>query len=156
MLWRTKKLDLEPTGNPVVGSKEAPVAPSQSSKLEITPQNLDGTRKHPLGAFVVAKGYRVSGTVVTGRPVVVEGVLSGDSLTAPSVSVGPSGVLSAPVSTNSLTVEGVVEQPVVVKESVDVRAGGCVKDDVEAAVISIAPGAIVSGARLAIGPRRAA
>lgn len=156
MLWKTKKSDVPPSDKPVVSSQVAPAAPSQSATLEITPQNLDGSRKRPLGAFVVAKGYRVSGTVVTGRPVIVEGVLSGDSLTAPSVSVGSGGVLRAPLLTNSLIVEGVVEQPAVVKDTVEVRPGGCLKDEVEAAVISIAPGAVVSGARLSIGPRRAA
>jgi cytoskeletal protein CcmA (bactofilin family) len=155
MLWKTKKTS---AGTHSPSPTEPVQAPSeaQPGKFEISPENLDGSTKRPPGAFVVAKGYRVSASVVTARPVVVLGELVGDSLTSPSVSVGPQGRLAIPVEANSLSVEGVVEKAVKVRDGVEVKAGGAVLADVEAAAISIAPGGIVSGARLAIGPLRAA
>jgi len=155
MLWKSKKPS---AGNhsPSATDPVAPVSEGQPGKFEINPENLDGSTKRPPGAFVVAKGYRVSASVVTARPVVVLGELIGESLTSPSVSVGPEGRLAIPVETNTLSVEGVVEQAVKVRDSVEIKAGGRVVADVEAAAISIAPGGVVSGARLAIGPLRAA
>jgi cytoskeletal protein CcmA (bactofilin family) len=155
MLWKSKK-----SSTTEQASSNTDAVPSRASQpgsgVEVTPENLDGSSKRPQGSFVVPKGYRISGTVVTARPVVILGELAGDSLTSPSVTVGAGGRLGAPVETNSLTVEGVVEQPVKARDGVEVRSGGAVLADLEAAAISIAPGGVISGARLAIGPLRAA
>jgi cytoskeletal protein CcmA (bactofilin family) len=155
MLWKTKKSS---TSHQASSNTDAVAARSgqPGDKLGVTPENLDGSTRRPPGSFVVPRGYRISGTVVTTRPVVILGELTGASLTSPSVTVGSGGCLAAPVETNSLTVEGVVEQPAKVRDEVEVRSGGAVLADLEAAAISIAPGGVVSGARLAIGPLRAA
>lgn len=155
MLWKSRKSstgDQASSNTDVVASR----SDQPSEKLEVTPENLDRSTSRPSGSFVVPKGYRISGTVVTARPVFILGELTGTSLTSPSVTVGSGGRLAAPVETNSLTVEGVVEQSATVRDGVEVRSGGAVLANLEASAISIAPGGVVSGARLAIGPLRAA
>ena len=157
MLWKTKKSRSQAPSNDMASPPEVSSSPAvgRVSQFEVTPQNLDGSAKRQSGAFVVAKGYRVAASVITARPVVVLGELIGESLTSPSVSVGPNGRLNIPVETNTLTVEGAVERRVRVRDAVEVRSGGTILADVEAATISIAPGGFVSGAHLAIGPLRA-
>lgn len=155
MLWKTKKSS---SGTPSPSNTD-PVSSQQDGKsttFEVSPQNADGGAHRTPGSFVIPKGYRVLGSVVSSKPVVVLGELMGDSLTSPAVVVGPHGKLDIPVETNTLVVEGVVAQPVKVRDEIEVKAGGSVLADVEASSISISPGGLVSGARLAIGPLRAA
>jgi len=158
MLWKTKKSSSQTPPSHTTSIPEVSSRPAEErvSRFEVAPQNIDVSVKRPSGAFVIAKGYRVTASVITARPVIVLGELVGESLTSPSVAVGPNGRLNIPVETNSLTVEGAVEQRVRVRDAVEVKSGGAIFADVEAATISIAPGGIASGAHLAIGPLRAA
>lgn len=118
--------------------------------------NVDVVSKRPDGAYIVPRHYRISGKVVTSRPVVVEGRLEGPALVAPAVHVGTLGHLNLPVQATHVVVEGVVSSRISARDLVEVMRGGEIKGDVEAGALRIAPGGLVSGARLAIGPLRSA
>jgi len=160
MLWKFKKPD------PQVPSVSATPAPSTAhapaggtvDRVGFTAsarvENTDVVARHPVGSFVVPASYRVSGTVVTPRHVVVEGQLDGAALVAPSVHVSSSGRLNVPTQAATITVSGLVEKPVSARELLEVRTGGALRSDVESAVLNIQPGGQISGARLAIGPLR--
>lgn len=161
MLWKFKKPEPQ---NPSVSGEPA-LSPSQpagatggerlglngSAKVE----NTDVVSRNPVGSFVIPASYRVSGTVVTPRHVVVEGQLEGPALVAPSVHVSNAGRLAIPTQAATVTVAGVVEQPVSARELLEVRSGGSLRADAEAGTLNIQPGGHISGARLAIGPLRA-
>ena len=161
MLWKFKKPD--PQTPPVNATPHAPSPHSQgvvdgeriglngSAKVE----NTDVVTRNPVGSFVIPASYRVSGTIVTPRHVVVEGHLEGAALVAPTVHVSSSGRLNVPTQAATVTVAGVVEQPVSAREVLEIRSGGSLRADVEAGTLNIQPGGQISGARLAIGPLRA-
>lgn len=117
-------------------------------------ENEDALVERSDGAYVIPASYRIVGTLVTHRPVVLEGELQGPALVAPSLHVGKSGRLSIPTQVATITIDGTVDSPISARETVEVRAGGLLRGDVEAGGLSILPGGIVSGARLAIGPLR--
>jgi cytoskeletal protein CcmA (bactofilin family) len=161
MLWKFKKPEPQ---TPSVSATPAPstshstgaaggdrVGLNGSAKVE----NTDVVARNPVGSFVIPASYRVSGTIVTPRHVVVEGQLEGAALVAPSVHVSSSGRLNIPTQAATVTIAGVVEQPVSAREFLEVRSGGALRADVEAGTLNIQPGGHISGARLAIGPLRA-
>lgn len=157
MIWKFKKSEAatpvpQPTPIPEGGSAGEAKSPIVTS---VKVENQDAALERPSGAFVIPGGYRISGLVVTGRHVVVEGELHGSGLVAPSVHVGGKGVLNAPTQATKVTVCGVVESPVAARDYIEVRQGGVIKNDVEAGGLCILPGGLVSGARLSIGPLRA-
>lgn len=162
MLWRSKKSGLDgaslSAGSSASERVEQGMDPAQSSSRmsQSGVANVDVISKRADGSYIIPRGYRISGRVITSRPVVVEGRLEGPVLVAPSVHVGPDGHLNLPVQAASVTVEGIAMSAISARDSVEVRRGGEVKGDVEAGTLRIAPGGVVSGVRLAIGPLRAA
>ena len=160
MLWKFKKPDPQVppvSATPAPSIAHAPgvatgdrVGFGTSAQVE----NTDIVARNPAGSLVIPASYRVSGTVVTPRHVVVEGQLEGAALVAPSVHVSSSGRLNVPTQAATVTVSGIVEKPVSARELLEVRTGGALRSDVEAAVLNIQPGGQISGARLAIGPLR--
>jgi cytoskeletal protein CcmA (bactofilin family) len=157
MLWKFKRSEPSqasaaavtppPTSPNYVADKPQATAPS---KVE----NEDVIAGHHPGTYLIPAGYRIIGSLVTHRHVVVEGDLQGPALVAPSVHVSTSGRLNIPTQAATITVSGTVEAPVMARDTVEVRAGGSLRSDVEAGGLSILPGGMVSGARLAIGPLR--
>jgi cytoskeletal protein CcmA (bactofilin family) len=117
-------------------------------------ENEDVLVERADGAYVIPASYRIVGTLVTHRPVILDGELQGSSLVAPSVHVGKSGRLGIPTQAATITIDGAVDSTISARETVEVRAGGQLRGDVEAGGLSILPGGVVSGARLAIGPLR--
>ena len=159
MLWKFKKTGpqtAQTATNFSIGSSENLVGTPQNADVPTVGsiENTDAPRKHVAGAYVVPRGYRIVGTVVSSRPVVVDGELSGPVLVAPSVKVGKEGRLAVPTQVSSISVEGVVTGPVLVRDTFEVWPGGEVRGDVEAGSLRIHPGGVISGAHLAIGPGR--
>lgn len=159
MLWKFKKSTPQTTQTATsfsLGSTENLVAGAQNTDVPTVGnvENTDAPRKHVSGAYVVPRGYRIVGTVVSSRPIVVDGEMSGPVLVAPSVTVGKEGRLAAPTQVSSISVEGVVTGPVLVRDTFEVWPGGEVRGDVEAGSLRIHPGGVISGAHLAIGPGR--
>lgn len=160
MLWKFKKPD--PHTPPVNATSAAPAptspgaVPSERLGVAGAPkvENTDVITQYPAGSFVIPASYRISGTVVTPRHVVVQGELEGAALVAPSVHVSSSGRLKVPTQAATVVVAGVVEQPVSAREFLEIRSGGALRADVEAGALNIQPGGQISGARLAIGPLR--
>ncbi len=160
MLWKFKKPETPPhssSGIPLGAPIDPPKAAGAdrpvlngSGKVE----NTDVVTRHPAGSFVVPGSYRISGTIVTHRHVVVEGQLEGAALVAPSVAVESSGRLRVSTQVGTMSVAGVVEGPVSVRDVLEVRNGGALAGEVEAGILNIQPGGAISGARLAIGPLR--
>ena len=160
MLWKFKKPEPNlapvnltpavstPSSNGVTGADR--VTLDDSSQVA----NTDVVSRNPAGSFVIPVSYRICGTIVTPRHVVVEGQLEGDALVAPSVHVSASGRLNVPTQAATVTVAGVIEKPVSARELLEVRSGGALRSDVEAGILDIQPGGQISGARLAIGPLR--
>jgi cytoskeletal protein CcmA (bactofilin family) len=157
MLWKFKKQDSQPphTSAAHAAATPQPTGERLGSGGATKVENIDVIAKNPSGSFVIPASYRVSGTIVTPRHVAVEGELEGPALVAPSVHVAGSGRLNVPTQAATVTVSGVVEQPVVARDLLEVRSGGALRADVEAGTLNIQPGGQISGARLAIGPYRA-
>ena len=142
-----------PEGLTTVGTQRAEEVGKAFKLLGL--ENTDIVTRNPAGSFVVPGTYRISGTIVTPRHVVVEGQLDGTALVAPSVHVASNGRLNIPTQAATVTVAGVVEKSVSARELLEVRSGGALRGDVEAGVLNIQPGGQISGARLSIGPLRA-
>ena len=158
-MWKSKKTSQQAPQTATtfsLGSAENLVTTAQNADVPTVGavENTDTARKHVAGAYVVPRGYRIVGTVVSSRPVVVDGELSGPVLVAPSVTVGKEGRLAVPTQVSSISVEGVVTGPVLVRDTFEVWPGGEVQGDVEAGSLRIHPGGVISGAHLAIGPGR--
>ena len=160
MLWKFKKSPHPATHSAdspssSLGHESSSAAVDRPAAAVPTPvENVDIASNHPKGAFVIPRSYKISGTLVTSRPVVVEGELEGKALVAPTVHVGSSGRLNIPTQAAIVTVSGSIEGPVSARDYVEVQKGGTIKGDVEAGGLTILPGGVVSGARLAVGPLR--
>jgi cytoskeletal protein CcmA (bactofilin family) len=160
MLWRTKKNSAEDLS---VSSSVVTPVPVPGRNMD-EPANRDviigsesaiESKTAPItGSYKIPKGYRVSGAVVTARPVVIEGELAGGSLVAPSVVVGKGAVLAATTKSPVVDIAGFVNASLFAREGVIIRSGGEVRGDLNAASLTVAPGGVVAGARLAIGPLR--
>lgn len=157
MLWKFKKSEPSQAPSSSVSSQANQTIPG-ADKLPTSAtarvENQDIVNDHREGAYVIPASYRISGSLVTNRHVIVQGDLHGAGLIAPSVHVGPTGRLNIPTQASLVTVSGAVESPISARENVEVRAGGSVRGDIESGGLTILPGGIVSGARLAIGPLR--
>lgn len=160
MLWKFKKPEPTSPSSSAIPSG-APIDPLKVGGADRTVlngsvrvENTDVVTRHPAGSFVIPGTYRISGTVVTHRHVVVEGQLEGAALVAPSVAVESSGRLRVSTQVGTMSVAGVVEGPISVRDILEVRNGGALTGDVDAGILNIQPGGAISGARLAIGPLR--
>lgn len=159
MLWKSKKSSPQTSQTAAsfaLGSPESSVGTPQNTDVVAVgnAENVDVSRKHAPGSYVVPKGYRIVGTIVSSRPVVIDGEVGGAVLVAPSVAVGKEGRLAVPTQVSSISVEGLVTAPVLVRDTFEVWPGGEVRGDVEAGSLRIHPGGVISGAHLAIGPGR--
>jgi cytoskeletal protein CcmA (bactofilin family) len=113
-------------------------------------QEVDGSKIIP-GSYVVPKGYRISGVVISHRPVVVRGELIGRGVSASEVLVDECGVLRAPAEVERLRVFGRVLSSVRATLVVEVLSGGEIQADLETPGLSVAPGGRVSGGLLKVG-----
>lgn len=102
-------------------------------------------------AYVVPSGYRISGLILSSRPVVIRGDLAGGSVDAPSVTVLPGGGLGASAHVQVIKVHGAVSGDIVASNLVDVSAQGSLSGQVRSPAIRVAPGARIAGASLAVG-----
>lgn len=163
MLWRTKKttvVEHSPSASFSL-SEQGGANPEKrvgevENRDEVNTGDLSREQRASArqGVFVIPRGYKISGALVTSRSVIVEGELVGGSVFAPSVNVLKGGYLGAPTQARLVDVSGVVDGAVSAREGVVVRQGGEVRGQLEAGALSIAPGGVISGARLAIGPLR--
>lgn len=167
MVWPLKKRATLPTspGSFSLGEGAAAqaITPPSATLPSTTPRNTDtvsgpsilGTTptEKIAGAYNIPKGYKITGSVSTSRPVVVDGELAGPELVAQEVYVRPGGTLSSPALVGELVVEGLVEGPVLARIAVEVKAGGILRGAVETPSLSVVPGGMIGGAQLSVGNR---
>lgn len=167
MVWPLKKRATLPTspGSFSLGEGAAAqaITPPSATLPSTTPRNTDtvsgpsilGTTptEKIAGAYNIPKGYKITGSVSTSRPVVVDGELAGPELVAQEVYVRPGGTLSSPALVGELVVEGLVEGPVLARIAVEVKAGGILRGAVETPSLSVVPGGRIGGAQLLVGNR---
>ena len=167
MVWPLKKRATLPTspGSFSLGEGAAAqaITPPSATLPSTTPRNTDtvsgpsilGTTptEKIAGAYNIPKGYKITGSVSTSRPVVVDGELAGPELVAQEVYVRPGGTLSSPALVGELVVEGLVEGPVLARIAVEVKAGGILRGAVETPSLSVVPGGRIGGAQLSVGNR---
>jgi cytoskeletal protein CcmA (bactofilin family) len=103
------------------------------------------------GSYVVPVGYRISGVVISHRPLVIRGELHGRAVSAGEVLVEKTGILRAPAEVETLRVHGRVLSPVRATSRVEILSGGDVQGDLETPGLSVAPGGRVSGGLLRVG-----
>ena len=101
--------------------------------------------------FVLPKGYRINGTLFIAGNVRIDGELSGRGLVAHKVEISVSGRVRCAVEASVILVEGVAQGGLQARDLLEIRAGGEVMGDVEAASLRVLPGAILSNARCAVG-----
>lgn len=122
---------------------------------QAAPQNTDTIQKPVVaqkasvpGAYVIPKGYKISGAIACARPVVVDGELAGGNLTANEVLVRPGGSVKAPSSVGTIVVEGAVGAQITAREAVEVKPGGVVRGPIEAPTLRVAQGGVISSAQV--------
>lgn len=157
MFWKTKSAasrvgdqqssdlahDVEKTGAPQP-PENVDALPTSSSLLA----QSRGSR-----GYVIPKSYRISGRILTDRPVLVEGELSGGVVQSPSVTVLPGGTLKAQTKAASLTVFGCVDAAVEATSLVEIMPRGQVSGRLQTPALRTEPGAVLTGATLVVGPR---
>ena len=154
MVWPLRKKTSsspETDGLPAAEAAATQPIPQNTDIVDVSRVGPQAVQAVPAGAYKIPKGYRITGTVSTNRPVVVEGHLHGGQLNAQEVYVRSGGTLSAPSAVASLIVEGIVEAPVSAREVVEVRSGGVLRGALESPALTVAPGGIINGAQLAVG-----
>jgi cytoskeletal protein CcmA (bactofilin family) len=84
----------------------------------------------------------------------IDGELTGRGLVAREVFVSPTGVLRQSAEVESLVIEGRVMAPVKARGSVEIRAGGELRGEVDSPVLRVNAGGILSDCLVAVGERR--
>jgi cytoskeletal protein CcmA (bactofilin family) len=162
MFWRSKKQDSLPSvatsefslgGEAHSGANSDAVMPAKIESAQ-PPQVREVARRGRPGAYVIPAGYKISGPIFTTRPVHIDGELAGRGLVAREVFVSASGVLRQSAEVDYLVVEGRVLAPIKARKSIELRAGGEIRGDVESPVLQVAPGGILSDCSLAVGGER--
>ncbi len=127
---------------------EAPIPENSHS-----PAARTASRLLQSGTYVIPVGYKISGPIVTTRPVRVDGELAGRGLAAREVFVSASGLLKQSAEVDSLIVEGRVMAPIKARGCVEVRTGGELRGEVESPMLVVRPGGILADCQLAIGEK---
>jgi cytoskeletal protein CcmA (bactofilin family) len=123
-------------------NRDLPVLEGNSSLLPAVPSQR---------GYVIPSGYRISGAILTSRPVVVSGEIVSGLVDAPSLTVLPGGGLGASAHVQVIKIHGAVSGDIIASNLVDVSAQGEVSGEVRSPAIRVAPGARIAGASLAIG-----
>jgi cytoskeletal protein CcmA (bactofilin family) len=162
MFWKVKHPSSKPD-NAVEHGVAVERADTATTGFQIHPENrdlpvIDGGASAASAAtlprsYVIPSGYRISGSILTSRPVVVRGDVAGGSVCSPSVTVLPGGVLGASARVQAIEIHGSASGDIVASGLVEVSAQGSVSGEVQAPAIRVAPGAHISGASLVIGAK---
>jgi len=99
-----------------------------------------------MAGTVIGEGLSIEGDVTSDEEVVVQGNLRGKLTSTDAVSIGPSSVVQADITGQSVSIAGQVVGDITAPERVDIQAGGRLVGDVKAARFTIADGASFKGA----------
>ena len=158
MFWKSKSVVSKVGEEKSIGLEEdleiaSPAQPPENVDPLPTASSLLAQSSGHRG-YVIPKSYRITGRILTDRPVLVEGELSDGTLQSPSVTVLPGGVLRAPTKTNSLTVFGRADAAVEATSFVNVMPGGQLSGRVQTPALKAEPGSVLTEANLVVGPLR--
>ena len=103
----------------------------------------------------IESGCEVSGRLVIGRPLRVEGEVRGEIESASSVVVAEGGTVEAPIRARTVEIFGAVVGDVAASREVVIHAGGRLHGDVETPSLVIERGAFFSGRTQMYRPERA-
>ena len=109
----------------------------------------------PLQGLSIERGCEVSGRLVIGRPVRVEGEVRGEIESASTVVVAEGGTVEAPIRARTVEIHGAVVGDVVASREVVIHAGGRLHGDVETPSLVVARGAVFNGRTRMFRPERA-
>jgi cytoskeletal protein CcmA (bactofilin family) len=102
----------------------------------------------------IERGCEVSGRLVIGRPVRVEGEVRGEIESASTVVVAEGGSVEAPIRARTVEIHGAVVGDVVASREVVIHAGGRLHGDVETPSLVIERGAFFNGRTRMYRPER--
>jgi cytoskeletal protein CcmA (bactofilin family) len=103
----------------------------------------------------IERGCEVSGRLVIGRPVRVEGEVRGEIESASTVVVAEGGTVEAPIRARTVEIHGAVVGDVTASREVVIHAGGRLHGDVETPSLVIERGAFFNGRTRMFRPERA-
>lgn len=122
----------------------ATTAPSNTDRPLSRIQNFD---QRP---YTVPRGYKISGSLSSVRPIVVEGELTGMDLVAQQVCVAPGGVLRGVARVGELVCQGSIDAEIEATKSVEIVSSGSVSGSVTAPQVRVESGAQMRNAELCI------
>jgi cytoskeletal protein CcmA (bactofilin family) len=103
----------------------------------------------------IESGCEVSGRLVIGRPVRVEGEVRGEIESASTVVVAEGGTVEAPIRARTVEIHGAVVGDVTASREVVIHAGGRLHGDVETPSLVVERGAVFNGRTRMYRPERA-
>jgi len=107
--------------------------------------NRDQEASHNGGDTIIAQGVKVEGDFVSGGNVTIHGEVNGSVKTAGHLEVGETAKIKAEVITGDAVVAGEISGNLTVKGKLELLASSRVDGDIEAEVLSVAPGAKING-----------
>jgi cytoskeletal protein CcmA (bactofilin family) len=138
-----------------LGGSDSESSSQAASSTAVAPGGLvHGIVPNAVGAaFVVPRGYRVTGSIcMVEKSIRIDGELAGRALAAQRVVVSSGATLRAPTEADEIVVEGTITAPLRAQGHLEVRAGGEIRDvEVEAAHLTVLPGASLKGCALVVG-----
>ncbi|MFH1253773.1 MAG: polymer-forming cytoskeletal protein [Candidatus Uhrbacteria bacterium] len=106
-------------------------------------RDQEATRKG--GETIIAQGVKVDGDFVSDGPVVIDGEVNGSVKTLGHLEVGSTAKIEASVSAGEAVIAGKVSGNLTVTGKLDLLESSVVDGDIEAEVLSVAPGAKLNG-----------
>lgn len=107
--------------------------------------NRDQEANHKGGDTIIAQGVKVEGDFVSDGNVTIEGEVNGSVKTAGHLEVGSIAKIKANVTAGEANVAGEISGNLTVNGKLDLLASSRIDGDIEAEVLSVAPGAKLNG-----------
>ena len=94
----------------------------------------------------IGRSVRIEGKVISTEDLTIDGYVEGSiELGDHSLTIGPSGTITADLFAKNVTISGAVTGNVIAREQLDVRATGSVVGDIVAPRLVMAEGAVITG-----------
>lgn len=165
MFWRTKTATQHQSEQAVVADGKLPIQENfvleaanvdtdRRQPPQVTPRSVLPDLSQAGRAYVVPRSYRVTGTIISARPVVVQGEVADGAMDAAVVSVPHGGRLAVPTKASSVYVDGLVVSDVSASVEIAVGSQATVRGSLNAPAIRVEPGAQLANAVLFVGPKR--
>jgi cytoskeletal protein CcmA (bactofilin family) len=97
------------------------------------------------GETIIAEGVKVEGDFTSQGNVVIDGNVSGNVSASGDIIIGERAHIDADVKAMNASISGTVKGSIKIEERLELLESACIEGDIEARIVSMAPGCQMNG-----------